>query len=275
VSNGFSLYRFVVVKADVKHLPALVASLRFIANSTGEVSDLRNVLVYAPPAQAMATSPFIVSGIARVFENTVSLKVVNEDEETVWTGFTTANAPDVGTYGGYSAIVDLSGTELTAGDRVRLEVFQSSAKDGSEIDKVVVPLELKEVQATQVVEAYFGSGPGGSADDCTTVLAVERHVPKTLAVARAALDELMKGPTLREREEGYFTSLPPGVVVQRLVIAEGVAQADFTPALEQGVGGSCRVLAIRAQIEKTLRQFPSVQSVVISIDGRTEDILQP
>jgi len=35
------------------------------------------------------------------------------------------------------------------------------------------------------------------------------------------------------------------------------------------------VTAIRAQITETLKQFPTVENVVISIDGRTEDILQP
>jgi len=45
--------------------------------------------------------------------------------------------------------------------------------------------------------------------------------------------------------------------------------------LEEAVGGSCRVTAIRSQIEQTLKQFSTVQSVIISIDNRTEDILQP
>ncbi|PIP22172.1 MAG: hypothetical protein COX38_02115, partial [Candidatus Nealsonbacteria bacterium CG23_combo_of_CG06-09_8_20_14_all_39_25] len=45
--------------------------------------------------------------------------------------------------------------------------------------------------------------------------------------------------------------------------------------LEFQVGGSCKVSAIRAQITQTLKQFPTVDEVVISINGRTEDILQP
>jgi spore germination protein GerM len=45
--------------------------------------------------------------------------------------------------------------------------------------------------------------------------------------------------------------------------------------LEFQVGGSCRVAAIRAQITDTLKQFPPVDEVIISIDDRTEDILQP
>jgi hypothetical protein len=35
------------------------------------------------------------------------------------------------------------------------------------------------------------------------------------------------------------------------------------------------VAAISAQIRETLKQFSTVKGVIISIDGRTEDILQP
>jgi len=45
--------------------------------------------------------------------------------------------------------------------------------------------------------------------------------------------------------------------------------------LEFQVGGSCRVAAISAQIMETLKQFPTVKDVIISINSRTEDILQP
>jgi len=41
------------------------------------------------------------------------------------------------------------------------------------------------------------------------------------------------------------------------------------------VAGSCRVGAIRAQIEETLKQFPTVQNVIISVNGNTENILEP
>ncbi|MBA7661011.1 hypothetical protein ES703_69021 [subsurface metagenome] len=63
--------------------------------------------------------------------------------------------------------------------------------------------------------------------------------------------------------------------IQKLIIENGVAKIDFDEQLEFQVGGSCRVVAIRAQITETLKQFPTVDNVIISIDGRTEDILQP
>jgi spore germination protein GerM len=69
--------------------------------------------------------------------------------------------------------------------------------------------------------------------------------------------------------------MPEGVKVQSLSIEGGVARVDLSEELEEGVGGSCMVASITAQITETLKQFPTVDSVIISIDGRTEDILQP
>jgi len=85
----------------------------------------------------------------------------------------------------------------------------------------------------------------------------------------------LKGPAETEKTQDFFTSINSGVKVRELIIENGVAKIDFNEQLEFQVGGSCRVSAIRAQITETLKQFPTVKSVIISIDGRSEDILQP
>ncbi|MBU2542141.1 GerMN domain-containing protein [Patescibacteria group bacterium] len=111
--------------------------------------------------------------------------------------------------------------------------------------------------------------------NCMKVFRTTRTIDETLAVGRAALEELFKGPTAQETQDGYFTNIPTGVKIQKLTIENGVAKVDLSKELEQGVGGSCRVDSIRAQITETLKQFPTVQSVIISINGETENILQP
>ncbi len=112
----------------------------------------------------------------------------------------------------------------------------------------------------------------------TTVKAYFSNVsldPKTESVALAAMTELLDGPTDAEKTQGYTTNINPGVKVQKLTIENLVAKVDFDKQLERQVGGSCRVTAIMAQITQTLKQFPTVKNVVIFIDGRTENILQP
>ena len=131
-------------------------------------------------------------------------------------------------------------------------------------------------EETMTVKVFFGNSIfDPEILDCQKNFAVERIIPKIEAVGRVALEELLAGPTDAEKAEGYFTSINPGVKIQSLVIANGIANVDFDEQLEFQVGGSCRVAAIASQIRETLKQFPTVTNVVISIDGRTEDILQP
>ena len=63
--------------------------------------------------------------------------------------------------------------------------------------------------------------------------------------------------------------------VNSLIIEDDIVKVDFDEQLEYQIGGSCRVMAIRSQITGTLVQFSEINNVIISINGRTEDILQP
>lgn len=145
-------------------------------------------------------------------------------------------------------------------------------------DELRIPIAFKEIASpgqTMKVQVFFNNDRMDPEFSCNKVFPVEREILKTQAVARAALEELLKGPSEKEESEGFFTSINSGVKIQKLTIENGVAKVEFDEQLEFQVGGSCRVAAIRAQITQTLKQFPTVQSVIISIDGRTEDILQP
>lgn len=133
----------------------------------------------------------------------------------------------------------------------------------------------EEATATTTVKAYFNNSNLDPEFSCNKVFPVERQIPKTEGVARAALEELLKGPTEAEISQGLNTSINSGVTIQSIIIENGIAKVDFSQQLEEQVGGSCRVAAIRAQITETLKQFPAVQNVEISINGRIEDILQP
>lgn len=148
-------------------------------------------------------------------------------------------------------------------------------------DELIVPVYFQEVSEAPtelmtvkiflsdskfVNEPYF---------DCSRTVAVERQVAKTQAVAKPSLEALLRGATQAEKDQGYVSNINPGVRVQQVTVEEGIAKVDFDEQLEFQVGGSCRVSAIRAQITDTLKQFPTVDSVIISINGRTEDILQP
>lgn len=124
-----------------------------------------------------------------------------------------------------------------------------------------------------IVQVFFGNSDMGA--ECEAVVPVDRDVAAVPAIGRVALLELLAGPTAQERAQDYSTALNTGVQINSLTITDGVARVDFDAAFNAGVAGSCRVQAIRAQVEATLQQFPSVDSVIISVDGQTEGILEP
>jgi len=151
----------------------------------------------------------------------------------------------------------------------------SGLEENADYFKISVTLQPLEEAKTITFKVFFPNDTISEMEDCSLVMPIVRRVPYTVAVGRAALEELFKGLAGTEPDEGYFTNIPDGVKVQSLNIENGIAKVDLSKELEEGVGGSCMVASITAQITETLKQFPTVDSVVISIDGRTEDILQP
>lgn len=111
--------------------------------------------------------------------------------------------------------------------------------------------------------------------DCSKVFEVERMLPEVENMELAVMEELLKGPSAAELQAGYFTNINQGVEINSITVNNGTATADFDEQLQYAVGGSCKVTSIRAQITETLKQFTTIQNVVISIEGQTEDILQP
>ncbi|MBI3911941.1 MAG: GerMN domain-containing protein [Armatimonadetes bacterium] len=93
--------------------------------------------------------------------------------------------------------------------------------------------------------------------------------------AAGALQALLQGPAPAEHQRGLTTQIPAGTRLRSVTIRDGTAHAVFSPELDRGIGGSLRVTTIRRQIEATLRQFPNAERVVIEVDGRIEDVLQP
>jgi hypothetical protein len=100
-----------------------------------------NIIITAPLADDNIGQRFEVRGTARVFENVVTIRLKEKLSGRV-IGETNAyaDAPDTGQFGDFTAGIELSDTSLRAGTEFVLEVFQYSAKDGSEIDKVSIPL---------------------------------------------------------------------------------------------------------------------------------------
>jgi hypothetical protein len=135
------------------------------------------------------------------------------------------------------------------------------------------PVEEPQSQETKIFFANVKLNE--EASDCKIVYPVSRSLQNIAGIERLAVEELIKGPTEEEKAEGYVSEINPNVKVLGLSIEDGVARVDFSKELEEGVAGSCKVESIRAQIEETLKQFDNINSVVISVEGKAEGILQP
>ena len=125
------------------------------------------------------------------------------------------------------------------------------------------------------VNIYLSNSKMGSNDDCTKVFPVARKIINAETFGPGALEALLKGPTFEEVADGYSTTINDNILVQRFEILEKVAHVDFDSRFSEGMGGSCRVQALRSQIEATLNALPDIDSVVISVNGETEGILEP
>lgn len=233
-------------------------------------AETANILVLNPAAETVAKSPLAVRGYARTFEGTVRFRVRDEFGSVLGEGFTTAAAAEPSDRRVFVHTLTFSSPQTGRGS---LEVFQDDAAGGGEIDRIIVPLVFNPNLTT--VDIYFSNRRLDPEVTCTKVFAVKRSIPKSAAPAQATLEKLLAGLTPAEVAQDYSTSIPTDVNVNRVSLKDGVLTADFSEALQFQVGGACRVTAIRAQIEQTLRQLPGVSSVVISINGKTEDILQP
>ncbi len=122
--------------------PAIFSRLPFFAPTpTPTPISSENITVSKPYTNAYVGQSFAITGKARVFENAVTIRVSNKlsglsyGEGTVQT-----DAREAGTFSNFHTTVTLTDTSIPQGTKILLEVFQSSVKDGSEIDKIAIPL---------------------------------------------------------------------------------------------------------------------------------------
>lgn len=123
------------------------------------------------------------------------------------------------------------------------------------------------------LNVYFGKEGLAQGDAaCSQVAPVIRTVPKTQGVARAALQELFRGPTPEERRQGYYSwfSDSTRAILKGVRIANGTAYVDLHDLrqLIPGATTSCGSAEFFSQVEATLEQFPTVDRVILAIEGQ-------
>jgi hypothetical protein len=97
-----------------------------------------NIILENPKSAEVVTLPFVIKGKARVFENQLNFRVRDSLGRTFIEGTIKVAASDTGKFGPFAATI----SSMPQG-KTTIEVFDKSPKDGSEIDKVSVVVNIK------------------------------------------------------------------------------------------------------------------------------------
>jgi hypothetical protein len=100
----------------------------------------------------------------------------------------------------------------------------------------------------------------------------QHAIPATASVGRAALDQLLAGPSSAEYAAGLRSLIPAGTQLLGLTIASGTATVDLSSSFTSGASPSTMPLRI-AQLVYTLAQFPTVTGVQFKVDGQGVTVL--
>ena len=151
------------------------------------------------------------------------------------------------------------------------------------IDQKVEPVaEPEEIvvepvaEKTMDIKVYFSSEKDNEGMiDCQKTASVTRTIPKTTAVATAAIEQLFAGPTEEEMLDGLvkFNSQDADMsdFIKRVFVKGDTAYIDWVdfrtyekPFFYNSSAGSCNVIP---PLEDTLLQFSGIEKVIYAFDG--------
>ena len=164
-----------------------------------------------------------------------------------------------------------SGDQTPEPTATAVEPSASPAEPGSSATTAptAAPSPTPTPAGTTIVRAYFflGSFTGNAG-----LVPVLRVVPRTVAVATAAMSALIAGPNAGELapangNPAMYTTVPTGTKLLGITITGGVATVNLSAEFASG-GGSASIFGRLAQVVYTLTQFPTIQSVLFKLDGQ-------
>lgn len=154
------------------------------------------------------------------------------------------------------------------------------------------------VDPETTIKVFFGNKEQSSPTDCKAVFSVERVVPNDLIIRRRAIEEIMKGPTPGEAEQGYFSGFPTReevvayrdkikeetgqtpydgeeVRIASVKILSGAAYIVFSKEFQAYGGDRCRFSLVESQLREAMKQFPRVGGVVVTMEGENGQNVNP
>ena len=131
------------VNQNVQNQPTVQASPTPGASSKlpdVAISDSQELIISTPRPGDTITTPIKINGLVRAFENRVGMRLKNQDGVVVRETKFTAKQGEIGTY--ISLGVDFTFAQPAVPQDGTFEIFTFSARDGSEINKVIIPVKF-------------------------------------------------------------------------------------------------------------------------------------
>ena len=225
-------------------------------------------IIISSPSSGFISSgqiSFVISGKAFAGNEKVYVSVKNRRTSLEYISSSFSVTDDGSRYGSFSVPVDLSSAlDIMDGDALDTRFFLKD-KDKKETD-IFSAAFIYNGGLVSKIKIYFGKSKGS----CANVYPIERIVSASRSATRAAIEELIKGPSEKEKAEGYFTNISPETRIRDLksVSASGNTSVDFDNAILRPVGG-CSLSFSKMQIEKSLKENPMVKGMVFTVNGES------
>ena len=138
----------------------------------------------------------------------------------------------------------------------------------------VAPAASGQSQQTMTIKLFFPNTRLDKRDCVVKVFPVTRKIPKTSAVAKAALQQLFAGPARQEVSRGYYSDFSEETksLLISVNVINRVAYVNLRNLMSArtGIGNftaSCGGSNFFGQVENTLKQFASIKKVFFAIEG--------
>jgi hypothetical protein len=235
----------------------------------------------SPAAGDEVTSPLRLEGRARAFEGTVDVELrADGTREPVAASYVTGGGDVMRPFTGS---IDFARPATSHG---ALVLFTRSMENGEIWTASVVRIAFggstgsacptppaATAGAGEMLVTVFFTCPGAKGDD--TLVAVERAMPASVGVLRAALDALVAGPG----ETGLTSWFSPATasVVRSVDIDDGHAVVDFVDELRTlipNASASAGSAMLLSQLDATVFHLPSVRTVEYRMGGSCQDFAE-
>jgi len=231
------------------------ASLKIKAQAINSI-DLIKIKITSPDSGAVIISPLIVDGFAKISNQKIYWRIKDSNNAVQLSGSNTLSGDGTG-YVPFRLELYLPALE---NKNFTLEVF---SKQPSEVGLVSLPLNLLSTNKSEL-KVYFYNRQLDTSRTCGTVFPITRTVAETSATGRAALLELLNGPTENDFVKGYNSLIPVEATINSFSISGGVA--SVTVSKDFNKLNNCDKQRAEEQIKQTLLEISFVKEVVINVE---------